>query len=211
MDRIRAGQFRRDLYYRLNVIAVELPPLRERDDDVLLLANHYIQKFARSMDRPTRRLAPDTVRALREYQWPGNVRELEHAIEHAMILSQRDIIGPSDLPFHRQVVSTLAGHAMPRETTLSGVAPAAPMPRASDPLAVVVGALRGVASPGSVFAELAEHAYPEAKRRLLALFDEAYTSALLRRAAGNMSEAARQAGLDRSNFRRLVKRRKSGT
>ncbi|MDP9036845.1 MAG: sigma-54 dependent transcriptional regulator, partial [Myxococcota bacterium] len=89
IGRIQAGEFRRDLYYRLNVIAIELPALRDRGDDALLLANHYLQKFARSMQRAQKRLAPDAVRALRDYDWPGNVRELEHAIERAMVLSQK--------------------------------------------------------------------------------------------------------------------------
>jgi DNA-binding NtrC family response regulator len=224
MDRIQAGQFRRDLYYRLNVIAVELPPLRERGDDVLLLASHYVQKFARSMDRPAKRLGPDTLRALREYPWPGNVRELEHAIEHAMILTQRDVISPADLPFHRHLAPAFGVQPGREETTLPGVAPASALavqaapPHRSEPGPVVVGALRGAASARNGFlaalsaqADLTSHTYPDAKRRLLSLFDEAYTSALLRKTAGNMSEAARLAGLDRSNFRRLIKRRRSGT
>src|SRR5581483_6291550 len=101
LSRIQSGEFRRDLYYRLNVIAIELPALRERGDDVLLLASHYLQKFARSMQREPKRLAPDAIRVLREYHWPGNVRELEHAIERAMVLSQREVITAIDLPFAR--------------------------------------------------------------------------------------------------------------
>src|SRR5580658_4937241 len=124
MSRIQAGHFRRDLYYRLHVIAIELPPLRERGEDVLLLANHYLQKFARSMGRQSKRLGADAVRALRDYDWPGNVRELEHAIEHAMVLAQRDIITAQDLPFVRQ-------SGAPREpSTAPGLGP---LPRRSEP------------------------------------------------------------------------------
>jgi transcriptional regulator with GAF, ATPase, and Fis domain len=195
VSKIHAGEFRRDLYYRLNVIAIELPALRDRGDDVLLLASHYLQKFARSMQREAKRLAPDAMRAVREYDWPGNVRELEHAIEHAMVLSQRDVIAATDLPFARQSATVrMASPAPPPESS------------SSLPVSHVDGARE--ADSSRLFAELAELPYAEAKRRLVTLFDETYTSELLRRASGNLSEAARRAGLDRSNFRRLLRRQK---
>jgi two-component system response regulator HydG len=194
MARIQAGEFRRDLYYRLHVIAIELPPLRERGDDVLLLASHFLQKFARSMQRGAKRLSPEAARALCDYDWPGNVRELEHAMEHAMVLSQKEVIMPVDLPFARQ-------SSMLRE---SGTMPGAPPARAA-----AAGAPSILDDPGApAVSELAALPYAEAKRRLVAHFDESYTGELLRKAGGNMSEAARQAGLDRSNFRRLLKRHK---
>jgi DNA-binding NtrC family response regulator len=189
LERIRLGQFRQDLYYRLNVIAIELPPLRGRGDDVLLLANHYLQKFARSMGREAKHLSSDAVHALRSYDWPGNVRELEHAIEHAMVLAQRDVIAASDLPFGRH--STL-----PAGAAKSGAAP---------PAADNAGGEQR-SQPWS--SDWSEYPYAEAKKRLLARFDAEYTSGLLKISGGNMSEAARRAGLDRSNFRRLLKRRR---
>jgi two-component system response regulator HydG len=192
LDRIRLGQFRQDLYYRLNVIAIELPPLRGRGDDVLLLANHYLQKFARSMGRDAKRLSSDAVHALRSYDWPGNVRELEHAIEHAMVLAQRDVIAASDLPFGRH-------STVPVGAGKSGIAP---------PVVVDASAEHGGGALGVDLTVLADLPYAEAKKRLLAHFDEEYTSGLLKMTSGNMSEAARRAGLDRSNFRRLLKRRR---
>ena len=189
LERIRLGQFRQDLYYRLNVIAIELPPLRGRGDDVLLLANHYLQKFARSMGREAKHLSSDAVHALRSYDWPGNVRELEHAIEHAMVLAQRDVIAASDLPFGRH--STL-----PAGAAKSGAAP---------PAADNAG---GEQRSQPWNSDWSEYPYAEAKKRLLARFDAEYTSGLLKISGGNMSEAARRAGLDRSNFRRLLKRRR---
>ncbi len=194
MTRIQTGQFRRDLYYRLHVIAIELPPLRDRGDDVLLLASHFLQKFARSMQRDARRLSPEAARALCEYDWPGNVRELEHAIEHAMVLAQKEVITPADLPFARP-------SSMLRE---SGTAPGMGPSRAA--VASLPAAIDDPSAPP--VSELAALPYAEAKRRLVAHFDESYTGELLRKAGGNMSEAARQAGLDRSNFRRLLKRHK---
>jgi DNA-binding NtrC family response regulator len=195
MTRIQSSQFRRDLYYRLNVIAIELPPMRERGDDVLLLANHYLQKFARSMHREPKQLAPDATRALRDYEWPGNVRELEHAIEHAMVLSQKDLICASDLPFVRPSGTF-------RDGTMPGLGPDPSGARSTE------GGPGGDDSTHAMLADLAELPYAEAKRRLVSRFDETYTGEILRRTGGNMSEAARRAGLDRSNFRRLLKRHK---
>jgi DNA-binding NtrC family response regulator len=195
MTRIQAAQFRRDLYYRLNVIAIELPPMRERGDDVLLLANHYLQKFARSMHRDPKQLAADAVHALRDYEWPGNVRELEHAIEHAMVLSQKDLICASDLPFVRA-----------SGTFREGTRPDTGRDRSGSRSTEIVGG--GDDAAHGMLTELAELPYAEAKRRLVSLFDERYTGEILRRTGGNMSEAARRAGLDRSNFRRLLKRHK---
>ncbi len=199
MSKIQSGQFRRDLYYRLNVIAVELPPLRARGDDVLLLANYYLQKFARSMQRDLKRLGPDAVLALREYDWPGNVRELEHAIEHAVVLTQKDLISATDLPFSRP-------QATLREMPVAFGGRSGSLPGGEGMEANVPG-VNGAPSPRVVFAELAELPYAEAKKRLVSSFDEAYTAELLRRASGNMSEASRLAGLDRSNFRRLLKKK----
>jgi two-component system response regulator HydG len=193
-SRIQSGQVRRDLYYRLNVIAIELPALRERGDDVLMLAAHFLQRYARSMQREPKRLGPDAMRALREYDWPGNVRELEHAIERAMVLSPRETLGAADFPFARPLAAALS-----EPSTMVGLGPVAPALR---------DAAAPAGSPAAMWVELAGSAYGEAKRRLLAEFDEAYTSEVLRQAGGNMSEAARRAGLDRSNFRRLLKRHK---
>ncbi|HSO32220.1 MAG TPA: sigma-54 dependent transcriptional regulator, partial [Labilithrix sp.] len=95
---IAAGTFRQDLFYRLNVIAVRLPALRERGDDILMLAHHFIQKHAQIAGRPATRLSHEATLLLQAYDWPGNVRELEHAIEHAVVLSQGDVILPSALP-----------------------------------------------------------------------------------------------------------------
>jgi DNA-binding NtrC family response regulator len=94
-EAIRAGEFRQDLYYRINTIAVQLPPLRERPDDIALLARHFVEA---SVAYGAKRLAPPALAALEAYAWPGNVRELLHAIERAVILSKGAEIGPEDLP-----------------------------------------------------------------------------------------------------------------
>ena len=171
---------------------------------MLLLANHYLQKFARSMGRDVKHLAADAVHALNSYDWPGNVRELEHAIEHAMVLSQREVIGASDLPFARHAgqPSALRNPAGPFRPEVERTAVHNGEPREKD-------AAGGPApSVPAVSAEVVDLPYAEAKKRIVASFDDAYTTELLRRTGGNMSEAARRAGLDRSNFRRLLKRSK---
>jgi len=91
--------FRPDLYYRLNVFTINLPPLRERREDIPLLANHFLEKFARQMNRPVQRLAPETLELLMRYDWPGNVRELENSIERALLMRREGDLKPEDFPF----------------------------------------------------------------------------------------------------------------
>jgi DNA-binding NtrC family response regulator len=93
-----AGQFREDLFYRLNVFPIRLPPLRERRGDIPVLAGHFLEKFARAHQREAAWLEPDALRALASYDWPGNVRELEHALERAVAISNGPAITATDLP-----------------------------------------------------------------------------------------------------------------
>jgi two-component system response regulator AtoC len=93
------GGFREDLYYRLNVIAIELPPLRERMDDVPLLTEHFLQKYRDdSLDGPPR-ISEDALAKMLEYHWPGNVRELENAVHRAIILARGSVITPQHIVF----------------------------------------------------------------------------------------------------------------
>ncbi len=96
---VKDGAFREDLYYRLNVIPLTLPPLRDRREDIPLLARHFVQKSCRNNNLPLRTLTQDTIRALMSYSWPGNIRQLENAIEHAVALTgQEKEIRPTSLP-----------------------------------------------------------------------------------------------------------------
>jgi two-component system nitrogen regulation response regulator NtrX len=96
---IRAGRFREDLYFRLNVIPVFVPPLRERSDDIALLADHFMAEFAREYGRRIKTFEPGAVFMLQRYQWPGNVRELRNVIERLMIMVPGDAISAADLGF----------------------------------------------------------------------------------------------------------------
>lgn len=93
---IRAGRFREDLYYRLNVLRIEMPPLRARGPDIILLARHYMREFSREFRRPARKLSPSAEAALLAYGWPGNVRELRNLIERAVLLAETETLEPGD-------------------------------------------------------------------------------------------------------------------
>ena len=94
----RDNRFRKDLYYRLNVIAIRIPSLRERMDDIPLLAEHFLEEAARKHGRAPLRLRPETLDLMRYHEWPGNVRELKNVLEGAVIASTSPEIGPEDLP-----------------------------------------------------------------------------------------------------------------
>jgi len=95
---VEAGQFREDLYYRINVIPVHLPPLREREGDIVLLAEHFIARFSQAMGKSVRAIADEARERLEAYPWPGNIRELENAMERAVALERTDVIQESSLP-----------------------------------------------------------------------------------------------------------------
>jgi Nif-specific regulatory protein len=97
-EAVSAGTFRRDLYYRLNVVAVTMPALRERREDILSLANYFVRKHCKNSTRQLRGISPEAAPYLTNYDWPGNVRELENAIERAVVLGSTDWILPDDLP-----------------------------------------------------------------------------------------------------------------
>ncbi|MCF8487004.1 MAG: sigma-54 dependent transcriptional regulator [Rhodobacteraceae bacterium] len=107
LTEVNSGRFREDLYYRLQVIAVNLPALRERRDDVLTLARHFIARFNRSYGRSVRGLAPETEQIFLRYPWPGNVRELENLLERIFILEDEDEILPRHLP--DRILRTVSG------------------------------------------------------------------------------------------------------
>jgi len=96
-ESVDEGRFRQDLFYRLNVIRIELPPLRERREDIPLLAQHFLEKFGTDLNRPGRSIDPHAMEALINYPWPGNVRELEHTLERAILLSRHSTITRDDL------------------------------------------------------------------------------------------------------------------
>jgi DNA-binding NtrC family response regulator len=97
---IEDGRFRPDLFYRLSVFCIPLPPLRERREDVPLLAEHFVRKFSLAMSKRVQRVAPEAMQALQQYDWPGNVRELENAVERAMVVAQEPELRAQDFLLH---------------------------------------------------------------------------------------------------------------
>jgi DNA-binding NtrC family response regulator len=166
---VSAGAFREDLYYRLNVIGVALPPLRDRRDDIPVLVHHFLRRFSAKMQKKVGTVDDRAMRALSAYAWPGNIRELENVIERAVVMCKGDSIVSGDLP-----------------------------PQIVEPDA------RRQSAPGALSAAVSTGKYKDAKAAAIARFERAYFKSLLERTGGQIGEAARLAGLDRSNFRKLL-------
>jgi DNA-binding NtrC family response regulator len=171
-DAAAKGQFREELYYRVNVIEIRLPPLRERAGDVRLLAHAFLKRYGQG-----RVLGFDdaTMAALEAYPWPGNVRELQNIVERACALAESDTITRRDLPEHVLGASS-------RLATPEAAAPA------------IESHLAGTTDLG----------LKEAKDRWMAVLEASYLKELLDRNEGNISAAAKAAGIDRKTFHRLV-------
>jgi len=110
-EAVRRGAFRQDLYYRLNVVSITLPPLRERQHDILPLAHHFAAKYAQRAGRQVAGISPTAQRLLTGYHWPGNIRELENAIERAVVLGSAELILAADLPEALRTGDAVAGPA----------------------------------------------------------------------------------------------------
>ncbi len=176
---IRAGRFREDLYYRLNIVEIELPPLRARRGDIALLAEHFLKRARAKLNKNVTGISRETLAMLRAYAWPGNIRELENVIERAVVFAQAGRIEADHLPENVRA-ATLPGGTLP------------PPRLAAALVEVDAGA---VPEAGSLIAS---------KRRLLDRFERAQLLAYLSRAGGNISRAARLADVPRRTFHRLL-------
>jgi transcriptional regulator with PAS, ATPase and Fis domain len=120
-DEVKAGKFREDLFYRLQVMPVVLPPLRERRGDVLMLANWYINRYNSEFRKRVKGLTPDAAALLEQYRWPGNVRELRNAIERAMLLTDKDRLAPDDFTTLSRTTQTATFRLPPDGVNLEDV------------------------------------------------------------------------------------------
>jgi DNA-binding NtrC family response regulator len=161
-----SGKFREDLFYRLNVISLQLPPLRDRPEDIAPLVHHFIAKFSKKAGKTVNGVARTAMEKLVGHGWPGNVRELENAIERAVVLCQGPELSPDDLPPNVGVETKSA---------------------ADEP------------------ASLTHLPFYQARELNHAAFERRYCSTILKKTEGNITRAAELAGVDRSNFRRLLK------
>jgi len=115
-EMVSKNQFRADLYYRINVVNLEIPPLRQRAEDILPLANHFLTNQAQFYDEPSKKLSPQAERLLLKYHWPGNVREIANAMERAYVLSVEEVIEPAVLPKEVLISAYTAGANGPLPT-----------------------------------------------------------------------------------------------
>jgi two-component system response regulator HydG len=166
------GKFREDLFYRLNVITVQLPPLRDRPEDIPLLAQHFLKLYAQKIGKKVNTISPAAMEALTTARWSGNVRELENAMERAVVLCSGEAVELEELPAEIRNNQRGGGEV-------------------------------------EVFS-LAHLPYAQAKKLAMRAFERRYLSALLDKSNNNVSMAARAAGVDRSNFRRLLKQYEVG-
>jgi two-component system repressor protein LuxO len=126
MEEVKAGRFREDLYYRLHVIPIDLPPLRQREDDVTLIARHLLGNYTREENKRFERFAPETESILRAFDWPGNVRQLQNVIRNIVVLNDQDVVTPAMLPPPLNEISTTAAPQSAQGSTEAGGIPAAP-------------------------------------------------------------------------------------
>jgi DNA-binding NtrC family response regulator len=190
IDMVKAGKFREDLYYRLNVFPIMVPPLRDRKDDVPALVQHFVTRIAAEEGRKVRGIQPRALQMLMAYSWPGNVRQLENTVFRAIVLCESDMLDVQDFP---QIASLVDGY----EVTIPA-APAAPAPVAAQPRTngtqVSDGSALGipVVTDGGHIRKLED---VEADMIKLALH----------RYRGQMSEVARKLGIGRSTLYRKMR------
>jgi transcriptional regulator with PAS, ATPase and Fis domain len=187
-DEVRAGRFREDLYYRLQVIAINLPPLRERGEDILFLADHFLGELSERYGRRQPRLSQPVRDIFLRYRWPGNVRELQHLLERIVALDETDVVEP--------------GHIPPRVTRDIDARPDEPREPDADPAGVPAIEVAPIASVDAPPTDTAASDFHEATRA----FQHGIVTQALSRSGGNVALAATALGLSRHALRHQMMR-----
>jgi two-component system nitrogen regulation response regulator GlnG len=185
---VAAREFREDLFYRLNVVRIHIPPLRERREDVPLLVNYFLKKFAQAQGRPPKSIVAATVEALERFHWPGNVRELENMIQRAIVMAKGDVLLPGDLP---PLISNAPASA-------AGAAPASPSrvaPQETKPA--------DIAALSRVFFQWARE---NPKLKILPAVERELIIQALLETKGNQVRAAKLLGITRATLRKRVEK-----
>jgi DNA-binding NtrC family response regulator len=201
-DEVKAGRFRQDLFYRLSVVRLHLPSLRDRADDIPLLVEHFLGHgpYNRNPDNSprVRHFSRDAMTALQAYPWPGNVRELVNVVERAVSFCDHETVGAMDLPDYIRTAKPPRPNTA-RPNTAPVAAPAAVISSPPPPQQIL--------PPRPPLDFTAEGVtFKDAKERWVASFERDYILQLLRRHGGNISHAARDADIDRKYFRKLMKK-----
>ena len=182
---VAARQFREDLFYRLNVVRLHLPPLRERRQDIRLLVNYFLEKLAREPGGAPKSVTPAVIKAFEQYHWPGNVRELENAIRRALVVAKGDAILPVDLPAEITGQGTAAGAG-------------APLPAAGP---------ESAKSDAAVLArQLFQWARRDPKYKVIAAVERELVIQALKESHGNQVQAAKLLGITRATLRKRIEK-----
>ncbi len=210
-DEVARKHFREDLFYRLNVVRVHLPPLRERVEDIRLLAEYFLQKIATEKRLPRLRLSEEAALALERYNWPGNIRELENTIQRAVVLATSDVLLPKDIPLGtRALTDDFIASLPPVEPRGPGTA-AAPAPTAtaaasaapeSDPAAGEVVEM----SKDAAIRVLLSFAEKDPKMQLLPWVERELTIYAMQKTGGNQVRSAQLLGVTRATLRKRIER-----
>ncbi|HZV36014.1 MAG TPA: sigma-54 dependent transcriptional regulator [Verrucomicrobiae bacterium] len=185
---VAARQFREDLFYRLNVVRVQLPPLRERPEDIRLLVNYFLKKLATTPGHRPKSISPGVIKALEKYHWPGNVRELENVIQRAVVVAKGDVILQGDLP---PEITDPAAHASSTAQLTAG------------PLAAGEG---GVTEIASVAKLLFRWARQDPKLKVFPAVERELIIQALQESKGNQVHAAKLLGITRATLRKRVEK-----
>jgi len=187
-EAVAARQFREDLFYRLNVVRLHIPPLRERREDVRLLVNYFLKKFARDQETPPKSISSGVIKALEQYHWPGNVRELENVVRRALVVAKGDAILLGDLP-----------------PEIVGAAPSATITAPASPSATVTGDAGG-SDVTSLARKLFQWARKDPKLKLIPAVERELVLQALKETNGNQVQAARLLGITRATLRKRIEK-----
>src|SRR5439155_3203057 len=192
---VASRQFREDLFYRLNVVRIEVPPLRDRREDIRLLVNYFLKKFAQHQKQAVKSISPNALAALEQYSWPGNVRELENVIQRALVVAKGEVIVLTDLP------SELVANRPP-----VGPNTAAPPAEASAAASTMPAGPNAGLDLASLVRGLFQWARRESQLKLIPAVERELIIEALKETRGNQVQAAKLLGMTRTTLRKRVEK-----